>query len=479
MELHKGGGSSTTVQSYEPTAEERRLWEIQGDYAEKMNPYVYKLADLSEGLLTDSFGANQYDFTSLNNTAQKQIANANNNLAGVTGSNSLGMASTNAALSGLGNQFTNASNIGNNALSQLSNGYGNAANTTNAYLASLAQGQLPSAYQNAMEKSIASGLQRTMGNNLNNLANRGVLNSSVTNQAMNDISRNAADTVAQQYQQNIGQVANLYNQQLGNTNNALGQQTNIANQQLANTNNALEQNTGILQNQLNNLLTTNTDNAGIYQQLLGNANAPITTAAAAQEAAQQPAMNLLNASLGTNAGSAGSALQALAGTGTTTSQQTMKQSGGLFNSLLGAGASVGSAMIACFSDNTDIEMFDGTTKKICVIRPGDMIIGYDLETDDFAPCKVVEVMKPTHSRVISIITDDNDYVFTTATQPLLTEDNEWIDVADIVVGTVLKNVGRVKGIVECGERLVYDIKVDGCGSYIANNFVAKGGTTEW
>lgn len=66
---------------------------------------------------------------------------------------------------------------------------------------------------------------------------------------------------------------------------------------------------------------------------IGNASAGITTAAGAQEAAQQPALNLWNASTGL-ASSGNSTLNALAGKGTTTTTQTTS-GGGLLGGLFG------------------------------------------------------------------------------------------------------------------------------------------------
>ena len=149
-----------------------------------------------------------------------------------------------------------------------------------------------------MQNAIRSTLQNTMGTQLNSLGNRGVLNSSVTTSAMNDISKNAADTVAQQYQNNIQTVGGLANRQMANTMNA------------------------------------NSANANIYGNLINSATQPITTAAAAQEAAQKPALNLWNASLGLN-GSTTSALAAAAGKGTTTSTSHTSGGGGLLSGLMG------------------------------------------------------------------------------------------------------------------------------------------------
>ena len=125
-------------------------------------------------------------------------------------------------------------------------------------------------------------MENSYGKLLTQSAKNGVLNSSVTNRGLNEISKNVSDTMAQNFNNNITQVSNLNNSNIN------------------------------------------------------NATAGITTAAAAQEAAQQPALNLWNASLGLN-GSTTSALAAAAGKGTTQSSSTQSTSGGggFFSGLLG------------------------------------------------------------------------------------------------------------------------------------------------
>ncbi len=146
----------------------------------------------------------------------------------------------------------------------------------------LSQGLLPSAYVQNMSDAIKSSVQDAYGNLLNKSAQNGVINSSVATKGMNDISKNVSDTMAKSY--------------------------------------------------LNNVQTLQ----GLYGNQIDSATAPITTGAAAQEAAQQPAINLWNASLGLNGATTG-ALAAAAGKGTTNSTQTQTQSGGggLLSGLLG------------------------------------------------------------------------------------------------------------------------------------------------
>ena len=218
-------GGTTTVESFKPTAEEIRMQKQAADYADAVAPNALKLNDTAADLLFGSYGTVQADYNKMNQNAQDQIANANQTVSG------------------------------------------------------LMQGQLPAAYQQAMEQSIASGVQNSLGSALNNLGSRGVLNSSVTSKALQGISDSAAGQMAQQYTNNIGLLSQI-----------AGQQTSSAGQ-------------------------------------------PISISAAAQEAAQQPAINLWNASLGLNQGGTGSALNAVAGQGTKTAT-TSGGGGGLFGGVL-------------------------------------------------------------------------------------------------------------------------------------------------
>lgn len=149
-------------------------------------------------------------------------------------------------------------------------------------LNNLAAGQLPQEYLNNMLRTVKSGVQQSYGTLLNDTAKNGVINSSVMTQGLNDIDKNVSDTMANSFTNNIGTLQNLYD------------------------------------NQIN------------------QATAGTTAAAANQEAAQQPALNLWDASIGLNGTTTG-ALSAAAGKGTTTSSQTQKTSGGgLLGGLLGA-----------------------------------------------------------------------------------------------------------------------------------------------
>lgn len=368
LELHKKG-STTNVQSYTPTAQEVRLQEQAADYSEAVAPNALWLNTTAKNVLEDSLGTVQVDYNSLANTAMGQIAQAQQGVA------------------------------------------------------NLANGELPAAYQANMEAAIRSGVQNTVGNIVNSLGNRGVLNSSVTNTSLQGVNDSVANTVAQQYSNNIGVLNGLY-----------GQQAALAGQN-------------------------------------------ITTAAGAQEAAQQPALNLWNASLGLNSGGTLGALNAMGGQGTTTTTQGGGTGlfGGVLTSMAGGWASNANG-IFCFTDDTKIKMADGEERFIRHIKVGDKVLCYN-ESGDSAE-EVVYVQSPVYQTTYAVVCvadgGKKNVVYTTLAQPLLTEDGEYQEVQVMSIGTKLKGAGKVTGIVESGERKVYDFQTTGNNKYYANGFIAQG-----
>ena len=149
-----------------------------------------------------------------------------------------------------------------------------------------------------------------------------------------------------------GQMTDLYDKYLDSWNNRTMSNADLATQRLNNattasnnlqsiygagannTQNSLSTMAGWTQNQNSNTASANNSNANIYSNVgIGQASAPLTTAAAAQEAAQQPATNLWNASIGLT-GSNNGTLSALAGSsGKTTTTQS--GGGGFLSGLFG------------------------------------------------------------------------------------------------------------------------------------------------
>ena len=221
--------------------------------------------------------------TTVNNTStytptayELQLQKAQSDYANAIAPNSLWLNDTarNILQDSIGAVQVDFNNLNNQAQNQI-------ASAQQGYN-NLANGQLPTAYTQNMADAIRSGVNSTYGNLLNNSARRGVLNSSVTSAGLNDISKNVSDTMARNFNNNINQLGNIYSQQLN------------------------------------------------------SATQPIVAAASAQEAAQTPATNLWNASLGLNSSTTG-ALAAAAGKGTTSSTSTQSGGGGggFFSGLLG------------------------------------------------------------------------------------------------------------------------------------------------
>lgn len=150
-------------------------------------------ADLESGLA-------KYDETGLNN-ASNTLSNANSAIS----------STYNPDYSML------ASNYNNSLASALSN-YNNT-------MSGLNNGELPSSYATNEEKAINSELSGTMGNTISSLANRGILDSSVTDNALNSLSQNVSDSLAKNYTNDLSTASNLanstYSNNVSNANNLL------------------------------------------------------------------------------------------------------------------------------------------------------------------------------------------------------------------------------------------------------------------
>ncbi|MBR1494250.1 MAG: hypothetical protein IJ601_04295 [Acidaminococcaceae bacterium] len=364
-------GESSTTTTYTPTEEEKEMQKLQLAFAKEQMPYAQKLNKTAADLLWDSAGSTQVDFDTLNDKAQKQIANASGTVSG------------------------------------------------------LMQGKLPSAYQQNMQDIINRGVQSSAGNLLNGLAQRGVINSSVMNQGMKDISDSAASAMTDAYTQNVGLLSQL-----------AGQQTDAA-------------------------------------------TAGIAAGAAAQEAAQQPALNLWQASLGLSPAGSG-ALSAVAGKGTTT--QSTSGGGGFWGGLA-SGIGGGLVGLFCFIGGTKIDTPHGKV-KIRNIKKGDKVISYNPETGEDHITTVVKTSEPHLEKVYTVQAKDEygvkHYAVTTASQPFMRPDGSYITVDKVIVDhTELMGVGMIENIAYNGKQLVYDFCVDNFHNYYANGFVAQDGSEAW
>ena len=115
---------------------------------------------------------------------------------------------TNSNLSNYNNSIATALANYNSGMSGVSKGYSD-----------LASGNLPSSYAAARQQALNSDLQSTVGSAISSLANRGIVDSSITNSALNNISQNASDTLAKNYSSDLSTAANLLGQQASSLGN--------------------------------------------------------------------------------------------------------------------------------------------------------------------------------------------------------------------------------------------------------------------
>ena len=165
-----------------------------------------------------------------------------------------------------------------------------AAHATNKVIHYAEHGKISDDWQDNMEDSLRLAMESTIGKTVNDLAKRGILDSSVTNQALYDIERNASDEVARQYHQNISTTAQLADTRWKNTESALndmkiaydgitstylngaGQLGQIKQGQLGNINSALMNGLQVYNNQLSNFLQATQSQGQFEQQIFNNDN---------------------------------------------------------------------------------------------------------------------------------------------------------------------------------------------------------------
>lgn len=128
-----------------------------------------------------------------------------------------------------GESWNKARDVANNALNQqnallgeLSGSYDQSNNLLGELANVVRSGNVPSGITEKLNASVNKGLQSSLGSMLNNLSNRGVLNSSVTTSGLNNLSQAAADAYNRNY-------LSAYQSVLGGLGGALsGSQNNTA-----------------------------------------------------------------------------------------------------------------------------------------------------------------------------------------------------------------------------------------------------------
>ena len=99
-------------------------------------------------------------------------------------------------------------------LSQLPDSYDQSNRLVNQIAGIASTGRIPTAMTDNMNLSVNNALKSSMGSALNDLAGRGVLNSSVTTSALNNLSDSAANAYSQNYLNAYNSVLSGYGQAL-------------------------------------------------------------------------------------------------------------------------------------------------------------------------------------------------------------------------------------------------------------------------
>lgn len=179
---HSSSTSSQEVKQRELSQEEKDLIAAQTRYMQSIQPAVDKLVQKSNSSIDNVY---QPNWTQAHNEMSSALNNATNQIQGL-------------------NKYTDQLN-------------------------SISNGELPQSYLQNMQTVYNNMYKSSMGSGLNDLASRGVINSSALNNATNQIQKNLTNQMAQDYSNNLSQAANL-------TNNALSQNLNLINSQVQNAN---------------------------------------------------------------------------------------------------------------------------------------------------------------------------------------------------------------------------------------------------
>ena len=113
------------------------------------------------------------------------------------------------ALSDVNQGITQTTDAYQRNLGSLQDAYNQRVADVNNGYADLLAGKLPAAYAAARQAALKDDLEKSMGSTVSNMASRGIMNSSVTNRVLNDISQNASDTLAKQYTNDLVTAADL------------------------------------------------------------------------------------------------------------------------------------------------------------------------------------------------------------------------------------------------------------------------------
>lgn len=466
----KKGTKITTTPAQVPqmSDKEKGLLGEQLKWAQTTQPVAQNLLNMANQALSSQQVTPNPNWQTLYDRAQNQTA-ANNHLVQSlipqVNANTAENAAANAGYSGqIGNAITSMTQ-GNK---ELGAEYNAAMQNNNTVMQGLLNGVLPSSYSENRQKALQSDLTNTVGNTLSGLASRGIINSSQADSAFNDISRNASNTLAAQYGNDMQTAAGLagqaYNNQLAGINGKAGLLGDMFRNQLSGYGQQADLGNTNFNNRMQGLSTLS-QLANQSQQI---AMDPIRTAATAQEAAINTPMKYLAMATGQNAPTQGllSQLSQQRYSVATPGQTIVRQgSGGFFGGLM---SGLGS-YLACFTAGTEISTPEGAV-AIEQMAFGDQVVSLGTvnevtELHDMGEADIYELHTPSFA------------VETTQTEVFMTPDGKK-PLTELSEGESVMTVNGfelITSIVETGRKeKVYELELTGDNMFYANGILAEG-----
>lgn len=468
-----GGGKGTKV-TYQPaqipqqSAEEKALQREQLKWAQTTQPVAQNLLNMANQALSSQQVTPNPNWQTLYDRAQNQTATNNQLVQGLipqVNANTDANAAANNRFSGLLGNAIQSMTQGNK---ELVSEYNAAMQNNNTAMQGLLNGVLPSSYAENRQKALQADLTNTVGNTLSGLASRGIINSSQADSAFNDISRNASNTLAAQYGNDMQTAAGLagqaYNSQLAGINGKAGLLGDMFRNQLS----GYGQQADLANTNFNNRqqgISTLSQLANQSQQM---ATDPIKTAATAQEAATNTPMKYLAMATGQNAPTQGllSQLSQQRYSVATPGQTIVRQgSGGFFGGLM---SGLGS-YLACFTAGTEISTPEGAV-AIEQMAFGDQVVSLGTvnevtELHDMGEADIYELNTPSFA------------VETTQTEVFMTPDGKK-PLTELSEGESVMTVNGfepITSIVETGRKeKVYELELTGDNMFYANGILAEG-----
>lgn len=466
----KKGTKITTTPAQVPqmSDEEKGLLGEQLKWAQTTQPVAQNLLNMANQALSSQQVTPNPNWQTLYDRAQNQTAANNQLVQGLipqVNANTDANAAANNRFSGLLGNAIQSMTQGNK---ELASEYNTAMQNNSTAMQGLLNGVLPSSYAENRQKALQADLTNTVGNTLSGLASRGIINSSQADSAFNDISRNASNTLATQYGNDMQTAAGLagqaYNSQLAGINGKAGLLGDMFRNQLS----GYGQQADLANTNFNNRqqgISTLSQLANQSQQM---ATDPIKTAATAQEAAINTPMKYLAMATGQNAPTQGllSQLSQQRYSVATPGQTIVRQgSGGFFGGLM---SGLGS-YLACFTAGTEISTPEGAV-AIEQMAFGDQVISLGAvnevtELHDMGEADIYELRTPS----CMVETTQTEVFLTPNGKKPLTELSEGESVMTV------NGFESITAIIATGKKeKVYELELTGDNMFYANGILAEG-----